>query len=376
MPKNKIWELLSKKLSGEASVPELKELEDVLKDSPELHYPMQTVADLWHQNEVNSEDTNSAYLKHCNRMKELGVDFEYAETNQELLNAGYNSNSGNRRRKYLITLVSLVLVSIGYYAYSHFSPSADNIIAKNLADKSEVSTKNGSKKTKLVLPDGTQVWLNAGSNLSYSKDYGNSLREVVFSGEAYFDVVKNPSHPFVIHTAKIDIRVLGTAFNVKSYPGEQHTETSLIRGSIEVTMKDRPAEKIILKPNEKLVIANEEEIAVARPVNNKIIPLSQPTRQEPIVAISHLTYQPKDSTVIETSWMDGKLIFRSELFPELATRMERWFGVNIHFTVDDFKSKKFTGIFENETIEQALIALQLTAPFKFSINKKEVYISK
>ena len=115
---------------------------------------------------------------------------------------------------------------------------------------------------------------------------------------------------------------------------------------------------------------------MARPVNNKIIPLSQPTRQEPIVAISHLTYQPKDSTVIETSWMDGKLIFRSELFPELATRMERWFGVNIHFTVDDFKSKKFTGIFENETIEQALIALQLTAPFKFSINKKEVYISK
>ncbi len=375
MPNNKIWELLSKKLSGEASVPELKELEDMLKNSPDLHYPLQTVTDLWHSNEVTSEDTNAAYLNHCNRMKALGVDFDYDETNQELLNAGYN-NTGNRRKKYIVTLLSILLVSIGYYFYSHFSASTDKIIAKNLVDKSEVSTKNGSKKTKLVLPDGTQVWLNAGSNLSYGKDYGNGLREVVFSGEAYFDVVKNPAHPFVIHTAKMDIKVLGTAFNVKSYPGEQHTETSLIRGSIEVTMKDRPAEKIILKPNEKLVIANEEEIAVARPVSNKTIQVSQPIRQEPIVAISHLTYQPKDSTVIETSWMDGKLIFRSELFPDLATRMERWFGVNIHFTVDDFKSKKFTGIFENETIEQALTALQLTAPFKFSINKKEVYISK
>ena len=122
------------------------------------------------------------------------------------------------------------------------------------------------------------------------------------------------------------------------------------------------------------MIANEEEIPEQR-LASKVRPVKI-TLQEPIVAISHLTYQPHDSTVIETSWMEGKLIFRSETFEELAVQMERWYGITIHFTDEELKKKKCTGIFENESTEQALAALQLIVPFKYSINKKEVFISK
>jgi ferric-dicitrate binding protein FerR (iron transport regulator) len=246
---------------------------------------------------------------------------------------------------------------------------------RQVAEKSEVSTKYGSK-TKLVLPDGTQVWLNSGTKLSYTKAYGNRLREVSLSGEAYFDVVKNPERPFVIHTSKINIKVLGTAFNVKSYPGEKKTETSLVRGSIEVTFNSRPSEKIILKPNEKLIVSNEEEPEPVKPAKNNLIPNIVVHQQEPIIAISHLTYEPKDSTVIETSWMENKLIFRSESFEDLALRMERWYGISIRFGDEAVKKKKLNGTFENENIEQALQALQLIVPFKYIINKKEILIQR
>ncbi len=370
MSTNIIWELIAKKLSGEASNEELSQLESLLKANPDMHYPIQTVADLWHQSTPNTEDAHLAFSAHAARMKGMGAD---VEPQKELVFA--EEPNSPQRKKYLLLALSLfLLLMAGYYSYSVFFQPATKAAVKATADKSEVSTKYGSR-TNLLLPDGTQVWLNSGSKLSYDKTYGNNIREVSLSGEAYFDVVKNPARPFIIHTVSIDIKVLGTAFNVKSFPGEKNTETSLIRGSIEVTFKNRPAEKIILKPNEKLVTANDEDILPqAAPARH--IPVAKIIRQEPIVAVSHLTYQPADSTVVETSWMEGKLIFRSESFEDLAVRMERWFGISIQFASNELKDKKFTGIFENETIEQAFAALQLTAPFKYSINKKEVFISK
>src|SRR4030095_9403678 len=123
---------------------------------------------------------------------------------------------------------------------------------------SSVATKNGNR-TKIVLPDGSQVWLNAGSNLDYNNlNFNKDVREVSLNGEAYFDVAKNAGKPFIIHTKKMDIKVLGTTFNVRSYSDEKITEAALIKGSIEVTLKDRKDQKIILKPNEKIIIPNEE----------------------------------------------------------------------------------------------------------------------
>jgi transmembrane sensor len=368
MTQDRIWELIAKKLSGETSVVELKELEDMLRQHPDMHYSMQTVADLWHHNQHPQDDAYAAFERHAGRMKELGMDYD----KEEIVIEEYPEEPRRKRSsRYLIMALSIAVVAVaGFYGYQLMFPKAI-APAKTVADKSEVSTRYGSK-TKLVLPDGTQVWLNAGSKLTYDKMYGNSIREVALSGEAFFDVVKNPARPFVIHTEKIDIKVLGTAFNVKSYPGEKNTETSLIRGSIEVTIHNRLSGKIILKPNEKLVIANEEE-PETKTVSHK--PTAKAVlQQEPFVAISHLTYQPTDSTIVETSWMENKLIFRSQSFEELAMRLQRWYDVSIVIAGEGIKKKKFTGVFENETIDQALTALQFTVPFKYSINKKEVTI--
>jgi transmembrane sensor len=110
--------------------------------------------------------------------------------------------------------------------------------------------------SKMILADGSSVTLNADSRLKYPASFDGPTREVYLTGEAFFDIQKDPDHPFIIHTDKMIIRVLGTSFNVKSYPGDASMETTLLQGSVEVTFPDRPADKIILRPSDKLVIRN------------------------------------------------------------------------------------------------------------------------
>src|ERR1700722_5620570 len=256
------WNLIAKKLAGEASQEELDQLESLLRNDPGLHYPLQIITDLWKHNRYNIKQTaDNAFTRHIARMATMNIDF-----NNEKLNARENNyltsdflitKKKSKTKIILLAASSIFALMIEFFAVKYFVANADKKQSESIQNNlSEISTHNGSK-TNVVLPDGTTVKLNAGSKLTYDKNYGNTTREVNLTGEAFFEVVKNKEKPFIIHTKKIDIKVLGTIFNVKSYPDEK-TETSLVRGSIEVTFKDKSSEKIILKPNEKLIVADDK----------------------------------------------------------------------------------------------------------------------
>jgi ferric-dicitrate binding protein FerR (iron transport regulator) len=232
---------------------------------------------------------------------------------------------------------------------------------------SKVTTKP-AQKAQLQLPDGSIVWLNASSNLTYDKDFGKDLREVSLTGEAFFDVAKDASHPFIIHTKVIDVKVLGTQFNVRAYPNDAYTETSLIRGSVEVTIKNRSNEKQHLRPNEKLIVANDIPNEVTAP---------KMTKPKPFVLTQPLTRDHTDSSVIETSWMQGKLIFQeNETFEEVALRMERRYGVQISFADEEVAQIRPFGTFTTETISQALDALKESFQFNYKMTGNNIVISK
>ena len=131
--------------------------------------------------------------------------------------------------------------------------------------------------------------------------------ELTLTGEAYFDVAHDEKKPFILHTRKMDVKVLGTVFNVKAYPGDDLTEAALIRGSIEVTFPGRPQEKLILKPNDKISIVSKE--------TNKKVDTARRTqdgnKERPAIMVSSIQYEPADSAVIETAWVNNKLIFRT-----------------------------------------------------------------
>src|SRR5690606_28558346 len=174
--------------------------------------------------------------------------------------------------------------------------------------------------------------------------------------------------PFIIHAQKMNIKVLGTAFNVKSYPGDKCSETSLIRGLIEVTMDDRPNEKIVLHPAEKLVVMNDAQ-------TKKAAEWKKGNSPSPVV-VGKINYAPADSAIVETSWMDNRLIFRNKIFAELAVELERKYGMAFRFENQNARQLMFDVNFKNETIRQVLDALRLANSFSYRIERETIIISK
>jgi transmembrane sensor len=208
------------------------------------------------------------------------------------------------------------------------------------------------------------VWLNAGSKLIYSKPFGQTERMVSLSGEGFFDVVKS-TKPFVIRTSGVQIKVLGTAFNVRNYPSEKRVETSLIRGRVEITLDKSPETKYVLKPNEKLTLntAEEEKSHVRK---NTVAPLA---------VLSNLRYYDS-ATIAETSWVENKLVFVDESFEIIGQKMERWYGVKVLFNDEGLKEERMTGAFEKESVLQALEALQITVPFHFTVKQNTITLTR
>jgi ferric-dicitrate binding protein FerR (iron transport regulator) len=242
-----------------------------------------------------------------------------------------------------------------------------------------LSTKKRSHSN-LQFPDGTTVVLNENSRISYNADFGQRRREIILEGEAYFDVATNPDVPLIIHARNVEIRVLGTSFNVKAYPSDKSVETSLIKGMVEISSTRQPARKILLRPNEKLNISGpanfaQANIPQAHVPAHRPVPVSTPTdtlsyNRQP------LHTESTSQLIPEIAWMYRKLVFDQEPFESLAEKMERWYSVSFRFENDDLKKEVFTGSFSNETLEAALKALQFSYAFDFVIDKNEVFIKR
>lgn len=372
---DRIWLLIGRKMANEASPQELLELENILRSNPELHFSLQTLSGLWQQAPAeNDTQLEEAYSKLLETMKAKGTDVPGAgeeEVHEQVSIVTYTRQSWLRRNMMAVAagFCGIALAAFLWIA-KPFTPAPKPLAAKSKA-ASEISTRYGSK-TNIVLPDGSKVWLNAGSRITYDKDFGETSRNVQLTGEAYFDVVHNAEKPFLIHTRAMDIKVLGTEFNVKSYPDDQTTETSLIRGSIQVTLNDRKADRIILKPNEKLVVSNDQTPDTVAVVGKR----RAAAAQKPLISISNLSYFSVDSTILETSWVDNRLVFEDESFQEIAVRMARWYGVTFKFENEELKQLRFTGNFRDESLNDALMAMQITANFGYRISDKNVTITK
>jgi ferric-dicitrate binding protein FerR (iron transport regulator) len=226
----------------------------------------------------------------------------------------------------------------------------------------------------LSLPDGTRVWLNSNSKLNFSRDFNVKDRDVTLEGEAYFEVAKDARLPFVVHASSLDITVLGTSFAVKSYPQDETIEATLLNGSIEVSRKGNPgATRIILKPNEKLVYS--KYVTTHHPTGNPpSVPAYTAPAPPPDVAltVNPIRQDIPDSDKVETGWLYNRLVFDGDHFRQLADKMERWFNVRIRIRDDRLNDYRFSGIFEKETLDEALKELQLTRSFTYKTNGNEI----
>jgi transmembrane sensor len=375
-------------LSGEASPAEREELEELLRRCPEWEPKLEALRRIWRSRQkslVNKEDAYHRHLQRLNAQLEPQKNLQISDTSQNLSasptaetspisntsptsDTSPTSNTSNtppRLRKLWLTTAAAASLTGAILLIHHITP-ADKTTLPSVART--VITNPGSRSS-LTLPDGTTVRLNADSRLTYNENFTEVTREVQLSGEAYFDVAKDPHRPFLIHTNTIDIKVLGTAFNVRSYDNEKTTETDLVQGAVEVTLRNTPDKKIILKPNEKLTVHNDQ---VNITTGN---PMAAANTDAPLMTVGKVHFQKKDSSITEILWTKDLLAFDNTSLEDVALQLQRWYGVIVTIPDEKLKSIRLNAVFGKENLQQAMEALSIAGNFTYTIRKNEVIIS-
>jgi len=377
------WILMSKKLTGEASAAELLQLAELLESNPEWEAANAHLVELWDTTPAASaihQVTNDAYLTHIVRLKEIDLQFQNIEdANEDELSSenSYTVLQPIYKKPKKLAVYSLLLIAALFFGFQLFfndSTKDELIVPKNLNEL----TINPGSRSKITLPDGSRVWVNSGSKLSYASNFSGNLREVYLNGEAYFEVTKNPSKPFIVHTSGIDIKVLGTEFNVKAFDVEPTIEATLIHGSIEVLKKDDiHAGSVLLKPHEKLVYKKLlEKNYYAKTNLDKEIINAAPTNLKSFITVKPISPNIPDSDILETAWLKNKFVFEDETLSNLALRMERWYNIKINIQDQNLSLNRVSGSFVDETAEQALNELKLLIHFNYKIKNNEFFIMK
>jgi transmembrane sensor len=265
-----------------------------------------------------------------------------------------------------IMLLAFLLGGITYHLLFH-QPGAGQF-----SDSYIVEAPRGAKSF-ITMSDGTKIWLNASSKITYQRNYNQQNRNIYLEGEAYFIVTRNKALPFYVHSSGISIKALGTSFNVKAYPDDKVIETTLVEGmvSIESRGKTGKKEKIVIKPNEKASFYKESESFAVEPGINRNETLKE--NQKPI--IERIEVAKKVDTEIYTSWKDKRWIFKKQKLGDFAVMLERLYDVNIIFSDEELKQYSLTGSFNEENLEQVLQAIQLTVPLDYKIHHHEVVFS-
>jgi transmembrane sensor len=261
----------------------------------------------------------------------------------------------------LLKITAAAMIAGGlFFAIRYFVAGRDNRVRTYAADYGE--------RKNIQLMDGSIVTLNAGSNIKINENYGVATRDVYLEGEAFFEVKHDADLPFIVHTPVMDVKALGTAFNVKAYLNEKNTETSLISGLVEVTLKEVNNLKMLLYPNQKIAWkhgeANTPGANFAKINKDNLLNAADSLKKKLVLTTS--------GDIKEIAWTENKLIFDDEQFEDIAVLLERWYGAKINFKENSIRNYRFTGTYEKEDLNTVLDYLKESRSFNYTIEPGEI----
>ncbi len=259
-------------------------------------------------------------------------------------------NRTKKRKLSKLLFVSASVVILFSFIWSFNFSDTTNESSPTISETSEKTnpqfsfiTLKGDNK-EFYLPDGSKITLNVDSELTYPKEFNDSIREVSLIGEAFFDIKRNVNKPFIVNTSSIKIKVLGTSFNVKSYDTDKKVETTLVTGKVEL-IKDEET-PIILAPSQKAVFHKKENTIKIEEVNAPDI----------------------------IAWKTGKLIFNKTSLEEVVVDLERKYNVNININSQKLLNYEYTGTFDNLSIDEVLKLLTISSPIKYTIANDKILL--
>lgn len=327
--KRSIKSLIIAELDGDISIQEKEQLYKWMSKSENNTRYYTEIKDLW-----EASLSNTAEIAQTSREWERFTNRIAAHPNKAELRF-------SRVNWYRVAAVLVIGLLVGNLIFQNFKSEVP-VYLTSVAPEGSIS--------QTILPDGTMIYLNAGSEIKYDVNTNSKTREVFINGEAWFDVEHNEKRPFIVHTPYYDVKVLGTQFNIKTYEDEETTVTTLEEGAVQVlsSTKLKLQEDIVLKPGEQLIY-------------------NKRTRK---------LYLNEVDTRLYTSWKENKLIFLEMSFGDLVKLLERRYGVNILVADKSLLKERYTGTIKNETILEILNIIQHTHPIQYKIEKQRIIIQK
>jgi len=326
--------LAARKLAGEATTAELQELERMSQEYPELRERFQLLQQYF---------TESSY--HSSAGTELALQRTMARINIPAAATPVKRMfpwkwAGAAAAAVLLAAVSLVVLR----------PKPRPVQVAKLMER-----QNGKATRAMIeLADGSKIWLNADSKLSYPEVFENNSREVYLTGEAFFDIAANPKKPFIVHFKSGSVHVLGTSFNVRAYENEA-VQTSVKTGKVAFI----PAAPEGQKPDTIYITPDEKVTYRPSPVKD----------DEDLV--KEITSAEDDK-----AWTEGRLVFRDETLENIAYELERTFGKKVTFENDAPRYFRLTGAFQNNSLQDIMYYLARSKAFHYTITDSTLLITE
>lgn len=335
-----MYELLGKYLSGEIGEKDKKAIEEWVGASDHNAKEFEMHKRAWENTSIHfqSPEAETVFKNVLNKIDDQ-QELELAKKHRFI-------HSKPKNRFAFITKIAASLLIIGTLSYYFYSGLPD--IDKTETSVALIQKKNiAGQKSKIYLPDGSQVWLNAESEISFPEQFEIGKREVTLEGEAFFDVVKNPDQPFIVHAGNVSTTVLGTSFSIKAFPEESMAYVALNTGKVKVNIDNgKDGEALYLNPGEAIRYDKKHQKSMKE-------------------AIDRDTF---------FSWKDGVIVFEDAHMEEVIGTLCRWYGVQFQIENTAKEDWSYTGSFDNEALENVLRSMSFTKDFSYEINQKNVQI--
>ena len=292
------------------------------------------------ENRIVFEETKSVWeqTERLRGMQKYNADRALEKVNKKI---GVKSSS-----KFVVKFqrIAAILILPLLIATLYFSTKQDK---QEVAEDNWYTLKTGAgMRSEFELPDGTKVFLNSSTTISYPLSFAGLTRNVELNGEAYFDVAENKKQPFIVNTGKIKIEVTGTEFKASNYDFEDLTEIVLVDGSVRLCQFDGLGEKKVIhtmSPGEKAILTGAD---------NKL-------------------YLEKVNVDKYIAWKEGVLMFRDDSMEEVVRRLNRWFNVDITLNAKILDDYVYTATFVDESLIQVLDLLKMSAPIDYKIVQRK-----
>ena len=332
--------LFTKSQTEKLSKSEIKELNSLISLHPELEKDAEFIASFWSESEFTIKGDGSRVFEEISK-----------EINSNSIIPMYSNQKPARKiffTPYRIAAAIVFFLVAGFMAgfiLQQIPADNDDVLAETIVKQIEKNVMIGNK-LRVFLPDGSIVWLNSESKLSYPERFSDHVRIVQLEGEAFFEVTKNPTKAFIVKSGALTTTALGTSFNVRGYSFEKDIQVTLVTGKVLVEKEDQ---KFILEPGFGVQYSKEDgTIMKEKRSVNKII-----------------------------GWKDGIIQFENDTYQTVAKKLSRWYGVEF-VLVEPYNGEgwRYSGWFKNDYLDNVLKSISFSQDFDYKIENEKVIITK